>query len=171
MDPDRHVIAALRHVINAGHHALSIGIKFLVISLVTDPHFQRELDYLMAGMPGMIRRPVTFFLNGIWIYCKTLQRIILPFFLFNGRKAFKNIHCEIKGPYSQTQMSGNASCCFPVARISIPGFLCNLEGILSLFLNAFFSVVIVPSTMKTQSTLALALTSFRSRQSAKPKAP
>jgi hypothetical protein len=63
------------------HHALKFCIKFLVVSLVADPEFQRELDYVMSGKPLIIRWPVTFFLNGIWIFCKALQQFILPLIL------------------------------------------------------------------------------------------
>ena len=66
------------------YHGLRICIKFLVVCLVADPEFQRELDYVMCTKPWIIRWPVTFFLNGFWIYCKTLQGTILPIFLVSS---------------------------------------------------------------------------------------
>jgi hypothetical protein len=124
IEPDRSDTGYLRRAINAVYHALSVGTKFFVISLVADPHFQRELDYMMAGMPGIIRWPVTFFLNGIWIYCKTMQRIILPFFLLNGRKAFQKVRREIQGTTIEVEkhrividsLGGQSTCFFTAFR-------------------------------------------------------
>ena len=67
------------------YHGLRIGIKFLVVCLVADPEFQRELDYVMSTKPWVIRWPVTFCLTGFWMYCKMLQRFILPIFLVGPR--------------------------------------------------------------------------------------
>lgn len=66
------------------YHGLRICIKFLVVCLVADPEFQRELDYVMSTKPWIIRWPVTFFLNGFWMYCKRLQETILPNFLVSS---------------------------------------------------------------------------------------
>lgn len=57
------------------------ALKFLVISTVADPEYQRELDYVLADKPFLVRWPSKTVLIGIWLYCKTLQRIILPVFL------------------------------------------------------------------------------------------
>lgn len=57
------------------------ALKFLVISTVADPEYQRELDYVLADKPFLVRWPAKTVLIGIWLYCKTLQRIILPVFL------------------------------------------------------------------------------------------
>jgi hypothetical protein len=77
------------------HHSMKICIKFVVVSLVADPEYQRELDYLICEMPAIIRWPLTCVLNGIWIYCKTLQRIILPLFLVCYLNFSSPTYCKI----------------------------------------------------------------------------
>ncbi|CAO2653668.1 Nn.00g030790.m01.CDS01 [Neocucurbitaria sp. VM-36] len=42
-------------------------IKFLVLALVADPEYQRELDYMIRTQPLFIHWPVTFLLNSIWL--------------------------------------------------------------------------------------------------------
>lgn len=66
---------------------LRMVLKFTIVSLVADPVFQRELDYVVSGKNLPVRWGATFLLNGIWLYCKTLQRIVLPWFLVCGALA------------------------------------------------------------------------------------
>jgi glycosyltransferase involved in cell wall biosynthesis len=79
------------------YHALRVCTKFLAVSLVADPEFQRELDYLMSFQPRFVRWPVKCVLNGIWIFCKTLQQLILPIFLFHGREEVSKLYNNMKG--------------------------------------------------------------------------
>jgi hypothetical protein len=71
----------LKHPFYQIHQSVQVCIKFIVVSLVADPEYQRELEYVLGGQPAIIRWPVTSILNGIWIYCKTMQKMILPLFL------------------------------------------------------------------------------------------
>jgi hypothetical protein len=80
-DPDKQPVELLKRPIYKTYYALRSCLKFFVVSLVADPEFQRELDYFMSGKPWFLRWPVTFFLNAVWIYSKTLQQIILPLLL------------------------------------------------------------------------------------------
>jgi hypothetical protein len=64
--------------------ALRLSLKFFVVSLVADPEFQRELDFLMNGKLLFFRWPVTFCLNMVWIYTKALQQLILPLVLVHS---------------------------------------------------------------------------------------
>jgi hypothetical protein len=80
-DSDKQLVELLKHPFYKTYYALRSCLKFFVVSLVADPEFQRELDYFMSGKPWFLRWPVTFFLNGVWIYSKTLQQIILPLLL------------------------------------------------------------------------------------------
>lgn len=59
----------------------SFALKFFVVSLVADPEFQRELDYVISGKTFLIRWPARLVYNGIWLYCKAMQRFILPLVL------------------------------------------------------------------------------------------
>ncbi|KAF2029230.1 glycosyl transferase [Setomelanomma holmii] len=72
-------------------------IKFLILSLVADPEYQRELDYMIRTQPLFIHWPITFLLNGIWMYVKFLQGIIIPVVLFHGRQNVKQLRSNMKG--------------------------------------------------------------------------
>ncbi|KAI9877112.1 MAG: hypothetical protein M1823_007159, partial [Watsoniomyces obsoletus] len=71
--------------------------KFIVVSIVADPEFQRELDYMMAGKPAFFRWPVTYFLAGLWTYCKILQQIMIPLVLLHGREKAQEARENMKG--------------------------------------------------------------------------
>lgn len=68
-------------------NGFKVCLKFLVVSLVADPEFARELDYLIGDQPWIVRRPITLILNFVWLFCKALQRLILPYFLVS--RSFK----------------------------------------------------------------------------------
>lgn len=79
------------------YHHVHICIKFICLSLTADPEYQRELDYTMSAKPAFIRWPITFFLNGIWSFCKILQGIVLPAVMFHGRENISTLHSNMKG--------------------------------------------------------------------------
>ncbi|KAJ5639698.1 Glycosyl transferase family 1 [Penicillium longicatenatum] len=59
--------------------------KFLVIALVADPEFQREFDHVTKPLPTIVRVPIVFILNMVWVYAKSMQDFGLSLFLFHGR--------------------------------------------------------------------------------------
>lgn len=67
-------------ILNA-FNGFRVCLKFLVVSLVADPEFARELEYLIGDQPWIVRKPISLILNSIWLFCKALQRMILPYFL------------------------------------------------------------------------------------------
>ncbi|ORY18988.1 putative glycosyl transferase [Clohesyomyces aquaticus] len=77
------------------HQKLYNCIKFLVLSLTADPEFQRELNYKINGT--LLRWPLTFFLNGLWSYCKALQSLLFPLVLLHGRDSISRLHSNMKG--------------------------------------------------------------------------
>lgn len=79
------------------YHGLGTCIKFLVIALIADPEFQRELDYVLSPKHAALRYPITFFLNHIWIYSRFMQRVTLSFFLFHGRHQIEQVAKDIRG--------------------------------------------------------------------------
>lgn len=83
-DPDRRLIDVIKGPIMQFFNGVRVSIKFVVISIVADPEFQRELDYLVFEKPWLIRSFATCTLNAVWLFCKTLQRIVLPFFLVSS---------------------------------------------------------------------------------------
>jgi hypothetical protein len=57
------------------------SIKFTVLSLVADPEYQRELDYMLRTQPLILSWPLKRCLACIWSFCKVLQDLILPLVL------------------------------------------------------------------------------------------
>ncbi|KFG79629.1 glycosyl transferase, group 1 family protein [Metarhizium anisopliae] len=76
---------------------VKLCIKFLIISLIADPEYQRELDFVIHDKPGFIRWPLVFFLNTIWSYCKFWQNVLIPLVLFHGREHVARVQKHIKG--------------------------------------------------------------------------
>jgi hypothetical protein len=56
-------------------------VKILMVCLVADPEVQRELDYLIGDKHIVLRGPIKVITCGLWMYCKALQRVVLPFFI------------------------------------------------------------------------------------------
>ena len=78
-------------------HRAQVAIKFLVLSFTADPEYQRELDFVAQGFPGIIRWPAVFVLNSIWSYCKLLQTAVIPFVLFHGHEHVTKLRTHMKG--------------------------------------------------------------------------
>ncbi|KAH7113234.1 glycosyl transferase [Dendryphion nanum] len=72
-------------------------LKFTILSLVADPEYQRELDYMIRTQPLFIHWPVTFLLTIVWSFCKFLQGLIIPVVLFHGRKNIAQLQRNMKG--------------------------------------------------------------------------
>jgi glycosyltransferase involved in cell wall biosynthesis len=78
-------------------HQIATLVKFIVIAMVADPEFHRELDYVMKDRSRFIRVPSIFFLSMIWIYARKVQNLGLMFFLFHGRQNIQRLWNETKG--------------------------------------------------------------------------
>jgi hypothetical protein len=96
-DSERKLIEIIRRPIYRLYQSLTFCIKFFIVTTVADPEYQRELDYLISTKPAFIRWPLTFFLDGLWNICKTLQEIVLPLFLFHGRENVYKLYTDMKG--------------------------------------------------------------------------
>lgn len=72
-------------------------VKFLILSLVADPEYQRELEYMTRALHPAIKYPVTFLLNGIWCYAKFLQGYIIPVVILHGRGDIRTLRSNMKG--------------------------------------------------------------------------
>lgn len=81
------------------------AVKFLVIASTADAGFQRELDYASRRLPGVVRWPARLFLNAFWNYCKLLQSLIIPVFMFAGRPNIDTLRHNMRG--IRSQMKGN----------------------------------------------------------------
>jgi len=87
---------SFKHGLSRFHQKVQTCIKFLVLSLTADREYQRELDYVMHGKPLFLHWPVTFFLNGVWSFCKVLQGLIFPMVLFHGRENVTRLYNTMK---------------------------------------------------------------------------
>lgn len=90
-------LSSLKKPFSFIYHTVGIIIKFFVISMVADPEFQRELDFMMSDYPAFLRIPAVFLLNLVWAYAKLVQHIGLMFFLFHGRDNVKRLWEEAQG--------------------------------------------------------------------------
>ncbi|GJP88494.1 glycosyl transferase [Aspergillus niger] len=77
-------------------HIWNACLKFLVISLVADPEYQRELDSMLRGQPLVFAWPINLILNGVWVTCKCLQRLIIPLVLLHGREKVSTLYRNMK---------------------------------------------------------------------------
>ena len=80
-------------------------LKFLVLSLTADPEYQRELEYVVQGLPAAIKWPAVFFLNTIWSYCKLLQSFVVPFVLFHAHDHISKLRTHMKGMMTMIERS------------------------------------------------------------------
>lgn len=90
-------LASFRLFFSRIRQRMQLCVKFLILSLVADPEYQRELNYMTRTTPLFLHWPVTLSLNGIWSFCKSLQRLIIPLALFHGRENISKLHSNIKG--------------------------------------------------------------------------
>jgi hypothetical protein len=72
-------------------------LKLLAVAFVADAEFQREIDYVLRLSPKIIRVMILFCVTGVWIYAKALQGLLMPLFLFHGRRAVKTLWNRIDG--------------------------------------------------------------------------
>ncbi|KAJ9112226.1 hypothetical protein QFC22_006310 [Naganishia vaughanmartiniae] len=79
------------------HYGLRFAVKFLVISTVADGEYQRELDYVLTGKVFLVRWSAKSILGGMWMYCKVLQRVILPVFLLHNREPVQTLYKYMYG--------------------------------------------------------------------------
>ncbi|KAK5150465.1 hypothetical protein LTS14_010155 [Recurvomyces mirabilis] len=84
-------------ILSSTVHGLRLCIKFVVMSLVAEPEFQRELEYVLANTSPIIRWPARILLNANWGYCHTLQKIVIPWFLIYHNDELSSLCSNMKG--------------------------------------------------------------------------
>jgi hypothetical protein len=95
--PSKIKLSFLKAPFSWTYHSVGKALKFFVIAMVADPEFQREFGYVMSKRSTIIRVPVTFFANILWMYARLVQTWALPIFLFHGRKNVKKLWKASKG--------------------------------------------------------------------------
>ncbi|KAL5344247.1 hypothetical protein ACLOAV_010817 [Pseudogymnoascus australis] len=91
------LVSMLRTAVGYIWHATGTMVKFFVVALVADVEYQRELHWSLADSPRFIRGVVKVILDGAWVVAKTMQEILLPFFLFHNRKNVASLWRRING--------------------------------------------------------------------------
>jgi hypothetical protein len=91
------ILEWLKLCLSLSYQKVQICIKFLCLSLTADPDYQRELNYMIQAKPMFVQWSVTFFLNGVWSFCKILQGLILPLVLFHGRENVSMLYSNMRG--------------------------------------------------------------------------
>jgi glycosyltransferase involved in cell wall biosynthesis len=79
------------------YHALGLTFKIVMITMLADAEAQRELDFMLRDQYSIVRVPVVFFINCLWVYAKFIQDVALSFFLFNGRPKVKKLWEDSRG--------------------------------------------------------------------------
>ncbi|KAJ5908940.1 hypothetical protein N7495_001622 [Penicillium taxi] len=79
------------------HYNIRTTLKFLIIPLVADNEYQRELNYKLRRKPLFFAVPTKLVLNSIWSFAKLLQRILIPLVLLHGRDNISNLYKATRG--------------------------------------------------------------------------
>lgn len=66
------------------YHKVGVMCKFFAVAFVADAEFQRELECILSGSPKIVASIVIFFLSAIWVYSKSIQNLLLPWFLVSS---------------------------------------------------------------------------------------
>lgn len=93
----RLLLRSLKTPFSVVYHTTGVCLKLLAVAFVADPEFQREMDYAMRTSPRIIRTMILFLMTGVWKYSKLLQSLVMPLFLFHGRKDVKTLWNRIDG--------------------------------------------------------------------------
>ncbi|KAL4971571.1 hypothetical protein BDW66DRAFT_155530 [Aspergillus desertorum] len=78
-------------------HSVNTCLKFLIIALVADPQYQRELEYMLRGQPLIFAVPTTLLLNSVWGFAKLLQTMLVPLVLLHGRGNISDVYKSTRG--------------------------------------------------------------------------
>jgi hypothetical protein len=94
--PSRVFLAVTRPIAKF-YHSLGIWLKFAVIAPIADVEYQRELNCVLNRSNRFTRRPIRYLYTGLWIYARSVQSFILPWFLFKNRKDLKDLWQSLDG--------------------------------------------------------------------------
>ncbi|KAF2666839.1 hypothetical protein BT63DRAFT_481309 [Microthyrium microscopicum] len=93
----KHLYWAIRRPISRLYHAVGKWIKFAVIAPIADPEYQRELAFFLSRHNRFIRLPIRYAYTLLWMYARRAQSILIPWFVFQGRKELKDLWNSLKG--------------------------------------------------------------------------
>ncbi len=79
------------------YHTLGTCAKFFILASMADSEYQRELNAALIRKPRILAAPATFLLTGLWIFSRAAMSIVLPIFLYHGRKDIAGLADTVKG--------------------------------------------------------------------------
>lgn len=79
------------------HQMIRVSMKFFIVAITADPEFQRELDYVLSTKPRFVRWGLAIWLDGLWMFCRALQNIVIPAVQIQGRPHIVKLQKGMKG--------------------------------------------------------------------------
>ena len=70
-----------RQILGYVYHKTGTACKFFTVAFVADAEYQRELDFVLSNSPKIVATIMMFLLCCIWVFSKSIQRLLLPWFL------------------------------------------------------------------------------------------
>lgn len=80
------ISGAARQIFGYVYHKAGTACKFFTVAFVADAEYQRELDCVLSNSPKIVATIMMFLLSCIWVFSKSIQRLLLPWFLVSGLK-------------------------------------------------------------------------------------
>ncbi|KAL3492287.1 hypothetical protein BJX62DRAFT_250706 [Aspergillus germanicus] len=99
------LLSVLKQMLLHSSHRMNTCIKFIVLSLVADPEYQREVHYMLRTKPSIVSWLARRFLTVVWSFCKSLQDLILPLILLHGRERITALYTSMRAETATIQQS------------------------------------------------------------------
>lgn len=91
------IYQTIKAPISRFYHALGKWLKFVVIAPIGDPEYQRELNCVLNRSNRVIRFPIRYIYTSLWIFSRQVQSLLVPWFMFKGRKHLQDLWKSLKG--------------------------------------------------------------------------
>jgi hypothetical protein len=77
----RSIFDAPRQIFSYVYHKTGTACKFFTVAFVADAEYQREPNFVLSNSPKIVATITMFLLSCIWVFSKSIQRLLLPWFL------------------------------------------------------------------------------------------
>jgi hypothetical protein len=77
----RSISDATRQIFSYIYHKTGTACKFITVAFVADGEYQREPNYVLSNSPKIVATIIMFSLSCIWVFSKSIQKLLLPWFL------------------------------------------------------------------------------------------
>ena len=93
----RLLLRSLKTPFSVIYHTTGVVLKLLAVAFVADAEFQREIGCALLSNSKFVRTVTLFLMTRVWKYVKFLQDLLMPLFLFYGRRDIKTLWSRIDG--------------------------------------------------------------------------